>query len=153
MEGSLGLLPLEHGLSGIAGQRLPLAVLPGHFPVGFFRLTPRPLRLALRFSQGATALAEGVKVIQLLADRLPLLVPPSLVDAGQAVLQTRAAVADEVLQRGQSLQFFGPLLAVTAWGKATAQPAVALGLNHHEYGLLAEEDLVGTGLADPRSSV
>jgi hypothetical protein len=76
-----------------------------------------------------------------------------LVDAGCAVLQTRAAVADEVLQRGQLLQFFGPLLSVTTWGKPAAQPAVALGLNHHEHGLLSEEDLVGTGLADPRSNV
>jgi len=121
--------------------------------VSLFGSRPGALRLRLRFPQGATAFAERVEVIQLVADGLLLFLPPSLVDAGQPALQPLAAVADQVLQRGQLLELFGPLFAVATGGKPTGKPALTLGLNDHENGLLAEEDLVAGALVCPGPSV
>src|SRR5262249_47692611 len=135
------------GLGGIAGLRLALAVLPGQLLVGLFRCRPGPLGPALRLPQGAAALAEGMKVIQLVADYLLLFLPKAFVDACQAVGQTCAAVAHQMLQGRELLEFLGPFFTVATGGQAAAQPALALRLNNHEDGLLPEEDLVGGPLA------
>jgi hypothetical protein len=116
--------------------------------VGLFGGRPGAFGLRLRFPQGAAALAQGVEVIQLVADRWPLKLFACGVDAGQAVLDAQGAVADEVLEVGQLPQFFGPLFAVAAWTEPARNPALTLGLDDHEHGFASEEDLVGGSLAD-----
>jgi hypothetical protein len=149
VKGRLGLLPLPRRLGGVAGPRLPFAVLPGHLLVGLFGGRPGSLRLRLRLPQAAAALAERVEVIQLLGDGLLPFLAALVVDPGQAVLQPLAAVVYQVFQRGQLLQLFGPLLAIATWGQTAAQPAQALRLNDHQDGLLPEEDLIASALACP----
>src|SRR5262249_54267501 len=148
-----GLLPLPDRLGGVAGARPALAVLPGDLLVRFFGLAPGALRLGLRLAQGAAALAQGVEVVQLVADGLALVLLAALVDAGEAVLQALAAVADEVLQGGQLPQFLGPLLAVPAGRQPAAQPTLAVWLHHHQHWLLSEEDLITGAVANARPGV
>jgi hypothetical protein len=110
----------------------------------------------LRFSQGTAALAQGVEVIQLVADRSLLLAVfflPLGVDAGQAVLDAQSAVADEVLEVGQLPEFLGPLFAVAAGAEPARKPALTLRFDDHQDGLLPKEDLVGGGLADSGSGL
>src|SRR5262249_31278189 len=84
---------------------------------------------------------------------LALVLLAALVDAGEAVLQALAAVADEVLQGGQLPQFLGPLLAVPAGRQPAAQPTLAVWLHHHQHWLLSEEDLITGAVANARPGV